>query len=79
MEHGLERAALSWTESLTLVAQTHVPDEVFVEVKKEFSEAEIVDLTYAVMAINGWDRMAISMRVVPEEYKATMKKDNATR
>ena len=46
-----ERAALEWTESLTLVAQTHVPDDVYEAVKKEFNEAEIVDLTYAVAAI----------------------------
>jgi alkylhydroperoxidase family enzyme len=58
---------------VTLVAQTHVPDEVYEEVKKEFSEAEIVDLTYAVAAINTWNRLAISMRMVPGEYKAAKK------
>lgn len=58
---------------MTLVAQTHVPDEVFEEVKKEFSEAEIVDLTHAVMAINAWNRMAISTRLVLGEYKAVKK------
>ncbi len=73
-----ERAALAWTESLTLVSQTHVPDEVYEEVKKEFSEAEIVDLTYAVMAINAWNRLAISMRAVPGEYRAAQKKIAAT-
>ena len=60
-----ERAALAWTESLTLVSQTHVPDDVFAEVKKHFSEAEIVALTLAVVAINGWNRIAISIRAVP--------------
>lgn len=64
-----ERAALAWTESLTLVAQTHVPDEVYEEVKTEFTEAELVDLTYAVVAINAWNRLAISMRAVPGEYQ----------
>jgi AhpD family alkylhydroperoxidase len=60
-----ERAALAWTESLTLVAQTHVPDGVYEEVRKEFTDAEMLDLTYAVMAINAWNRMAIAMRAVP--------------
>lgn len=69
-----ERAALAWTESLTLVAQTHVPYEVYQEVRKEFTEGELVDLTYAVMAINAWNRMAISMRAVPGEYRPAEKK-----
>ncbi|HEV2616793.1 MAG TPA: carboxymuconolactone decarboxylase family protein [Candidatus Acidoferrales bacterium] len=64
-----ERAALAWTESLTLVSQTHVPDEVFEEVKKYFSEAEIVALTIAVVGINGWNRIAIAMRAVPGTYQ----------
>lgn len=64
-----ERAALAWTESLTLVSQTHVPDDVFEEVKKYFSEAEIVALTLAVVAINGWNRIAISVRAVPGTYQ----------
>ncbi len=72
-----ERAALAWTESVTLVSQTHVPDEVYEEVKKEFSEAEIVDLTHAVAAINAWNRLAISMRAVPGEYRAAQKKTGA--
>ena len=64
-----ERAALAWTESLTLVSETHVPDEVFEEVKKHFSEAEIVALTLAIVAINGWNRIAISLRAVPGTYQ----------
>ena len=64
-----ERAALAWTESLTLVSETHVPDETFEEVKKHFSEAEIVALTLAIVAINGWNRIAISLRVVPGTYQ----------
>lgn len=69
-----ERAALEWTEAVTLVAQTHVPDEVYEAVRKEFSEAELVDLTYAVMAINAWNRMAIAMRVEPGKYQPAQKK-----
>lgn len=61
-----ERAALAWTESVTLVARTHVPDAVFEEARQHFSEKELVDLTYAVVVINGWNRLAIAFRV-PEE------------
>ena len=68
-----ERAALAWTESLTLVCSTHVPDEVFAEVKKHFSDKEIVDLTYMVSAINAWNRIAISLRAVPGRYQSAQK------
>lgn len=64
-----ERAALAWTEALTLVSETHVPDSVYEEVRKQFSEKEIVDLTFAVTTINAWNRLAISMRAVPGRYK----------
>ncbi len=73
-----ERAALEWTEALTLVAQTHVPHEVYEAVRKEFSEAELVDLTYAVMAINAWNRLAISFRAVPGTYQPEQKKASVT-
>jgi AhpD family alkylhydroperoxidase len=65
-----ERAALEWTESLTLVSQTHVPDEVYETVEKHFSEKEIVDLSILVSVINLWNRLAISTRAVPGTYKA---------
>jgi AhpD family alkylhydroperoxidase len=65
-----ERAALEWTESLTLVSETHVPDEVYENVRKHFSEKETVDLSLIVGMINLWNRLAISMRAVPGEYKA---------
>jgi AhpD family alkylhydroperoxidase len=64
-----ERAALEWTESLTLVSQTHVPDEVYESVK-HFSEKEIVDLSILVSVINVWNRLAISARTLPDTYKA---------
>ena len=54
-----ERAALAWTEALTLVSQEQVPDNVFEIARKEFSDKEFVDLTMAVFAINGWNRLAI--------------------
>jgi AhpD family alkylhydroperoxidase len=64
-----ERAALAWTEAVTHVAETHVPDEVFEEVRKQFSEKEIADLTLAVAAINAWNRLAISARTTPGTYE----------
>ena len=60
-----ERAALAWTEALTLVTEGHVPDAVYEEARKQFSEKELVDLTYAVMAINSWNRIAIAFRKPP--------------
>ncbi|HZT28059.1 MAG TPA: carboxymuconolactone decarboxylase family protein [Pseudolabrys sp.] len=61
-----ERAALAWTEAVTLVSETHVPDEVYDEVRKQFSEKEIIDLTAAVAAINTWNRLAIALRAEPQ-------------
>lgn len=60
-----EQAALAWTEAVTLVAEGHVPDEVYEQARKQFSEKELVDLTYAVMTINAWNRLAIAFRKVP--------------
>jgi len=60
-----ERAALAWTEAVTLVTEGHVPDAVYEEARKHFSEKELVDLTYAVMAINAWNRLAIAFRAQP--------------
>jgi AhpD family alkylhydroperoxidase len=59
-----ERAALAWTESLTLIAETRAPDDVFDEVKKHFSDDEIVKLTVLIGAINAWNRLAISLRSI---------------
>ena len=64
-----ERAALEWTEAVTLVSETHVPDDVYERVRQQFSEQELVNLTMAVVAINGWNRLAISFRAVPGEYQ----------
>jgi AhpD family alkylhydroperoxidase len=60
-----ERAALEWTEALTLVAQDHVPDAVWETVKPHFTDEEIVDLTLLVSAINSWNRFAIGFRKMP--------------
>lgn len=64
-----ERAALAWTEALTNIQQGHVPDAVFEEVRKHFSDEEIANLTLAVNQINAWNRLAISFRVVPGSYQ----------
>ena len=57
-----ERAALAWTEALTLISENDVPDEIYNEVRQHFSEKELADLSLAVVAINGWNRLAISFR-----------------
>jgi len=64
-----ERAALEWTESLTLVSKTQVPDAVYEEVRKHFTEAEVVALTFAVVAITSWNRLAISLRAPAGTYQ----------
>ena len=64
-----ERAALAWTEAITNIRDSHVPDEVYEEMKRNFSEKEIADLTLAVATINLWNRLAISMRSVPGRYQ----------
>ena len=64
-----ERAALGWTESVTRVADTHVPDDVYVEVRGEFSEPELVALTFALVAINGWNRLCVAFRVPAGTYQ----------
>lgn len=60
-----ERAALEWTESVTLVAQTHVTDEVWERVKPHFTPEELVNLTLLVSAINAWNRFAVAFRKLP--------------
>jgi AhpD family alkylhydroperoxidase len=65
-----ERAALAWAEAVTLVSRTHVPDDVFREARQHFSEDELVNLTLAVVAINGWNRFLIGFRVPPFLGKA---------
>lgn len=60
-----ERAALEWTEALTLVSLEHVPDAVWAAVRPHFSDAELVDLTLLISAINAWNRFAIAFRKLP--------------
>jgi AhpD family alkylhydroperoxidase len=63
-----ERAALEWTESLTLVSETHVPDEVYERVRQQFTEDQLAHLSLAVVAINGWNRLNVAARTVPGDY-----------
>jgi len=65
-----ERAALEWTEALTNVTDGHVPDAVYDAARGHFSDKELVDLTWAVAAINAWNRVAIAFRSEPGAYKA---------
>ena len=60
-----ERAALEWTEALTRVAETGVPDDVYARVREQFSDDELVHLSLAIVAINGWNRLNVAARTVP--------------
>ena len=64
-----ERAALAWAEALTLIAETHAPDVLYDSVRQHFSEKERVDLSLAIVTINGWNRRAIGFRSVPGSYQ----------
>ncbi len=65
-----ERAALAWTEAVTLVSENGVSDELYAEVQQHFSEDEMVKLTMAVIAINSYNRLNVSVRAVPGHYKS---------
>ena len=64
-----ERAALEWAEAVTLVTDGHVSDEVYDLAKSQFSEEELIDLTMAVVTINGWNRLSIAFRTTPGTYQ----------
>ena len=64
-----ERAALEWTEAITLISEDHAPDELFVRVRQFFSEEELVNLTLAIVSINGWNRLMIAFRAVPGTWQ----------
>jgi AhpD family alkylhydroperoxidase len=68
-----ERAALAWTEAVTLISDTHAPDETYKEVRGQFSEEETVNLTMLIATINAWNRLAIAFRAVhPVKVKASV-------
>ncbi|HEX7238472.1 MAG TPA: carboxymuconolactone decarboxylase family protein [Gammaproteobacteria bacterium] len=67
-----ERAALAWTEAVTRVADGHVPDDVYEEASKHFNEDELVALTLAIVAVNGWNRLNIAFRMEAGNYRPGM-------
>jgi AhpD family alkylhydroperoxidase len=73
-----ERAALAWTEAVTLVADGHVPDHVYDEASNHFTEDELLTLTLAVVAINGWNRLNIAFRMEAGGYRPGMFKQFKT-
>jgi AhpD family alkylhydroperoxidase len=73
-----ERAALAWTEAITLISSSHASDEIYGEVRKGFTEEELVNLTLAIVAINGWNRLAIGFRSVPGTYQQAAAQNVAT-
>jgi AhpD family alkylhydroperoxidase len=66
-----ERAALAWTEAVTRVAESRVPDAVYEQARRQFTEKELADLTFAIVAINGWNRLAIAFRAEAGSYQRT--------
>jgi AhpD family alkylhydroperoxidase len=68
-----ERAALAWTEAVTLISESHASNEEYRAAREQFSEQELVDLTMAIVSINGWNRLAISFRAEPGQYESQRK------
>ncbi|HLR45925.1 MAG TPA: carboxymuconolactone decarboxylase family protein, partial [Deinococcales bacterium] len=64
-----ERAALEWTEEVTLIAERNVPDELYARMLDHFTEKELADLTFAIIGINAWNRLAVSFRVPAGTYE----------
>ncbi|MGA8262333.1 MAG: carboxymuconolactone decarboxylase family protein [Arenicellales bacterium] len=67
-----ERAALAWVEAVTRVAESRVPDDVYEAARAEFSDQEMVYLTLAIVAINGWNRLCIAFRIQPGTYQPSI-------
>ncbi len=74
-----ERAALAWAEAVTLVTEGHVPDTVYQQARSQFSEQELVNLTLAVVTINGWNRLSIAFRSVAGTYQPQQRQTAPTR
>ncbi len=66
-----ERAALLWSEKVTLISRDHVPDAVYEDVRPHFTDAELANLTLAIASVNAWNRLAISFRNEPGHYRPT--------
>jgi len=72
-----ERAALAWTEALTVISPLGVPDELYERVRTQYSEKELTDLTYEVMTINAWNRINVAFRSTPGAYDKAFGLDKA--
>jgi len=68
-----ERAALAWTEAVTNVSQTGIPDDAYEAARREFSETELVNLTMAIVTINGWNRLSIAFRTEVGSYQPSQR------
>lgn len=64
-----ERAALAWAEAVTMISQEEITDELYAEMRRHFTEKELVDLTYAIIAINGWNRLNVPFRTTVGLYQ----------
>lgn len=73
-----ERAALAWTEALTRLGENPAPDDLYAEVRRYFDERQLVDLTLAIVAINGWNRLALAFRKEPGTYRPPSVAQRAT-
>ena len=73
-----ERAALAWTEAITLIAKDHVPDDVYEEARRHFTDGELAKLTLAIVAINGWNRFGIAFRAAPGHYQPARQREALT-
>ena len=74
-----ERAALAWAEAVTLVTEGHVRDAVYEQARSQFTEEELLNLTLAVVTINGWNRLSIAFRSVPGAYQPQPSRAEPTR
>ena len=71
-----ERAALAWAEAVTLVADGHVPDDVFEKAHRHFNDDELASLTLGIVAINGWNRLSIAFRTTPGTHQPAAKEEH---
>jgi AhpD family alkylhydroperoxidase len=72
-----EQAALAWAEAVTRLVDQEVPDEIYDRARKEFSEAELAQLTLAVVVINGWNRLNVAFRTPAGDYKSAIRRSAA--
>ncbi len=70
-----ERAALAWTEAVTLLSRSPVSDALYQEARQHFTERQLVDLTMALIGINGWNRLSVAFRTVPGSYRPAVRRE----